>query len=253
MSRARAQQVCERAVTDCYFAPSLWEAYLDLLSLPPPRPPSLPPSSSSSLPDYPAALAVAKRAMKNAPAAPGVWCRYLRLLEATGAAAAARGGGGGGGGGGGATAAAAAAATATAVDAAAQEALEGPMEGRGEEGLQVLMAHVDIFRRRVWVVMNGEEGGRENGEEKGVAGLTTRKKEESEAPAGANFASPLGQAIAAFHGAVDYAEGANLPPSLPPSLPPFLPPSLLPDKEEGAIVPLSNPFSLLPFLLNPVA
>jgi len=239
VARARAQQVCERAVTDCYFAPSLWEAYLDLLSLPPPRPLSLHPSSSSSPPDYSAALAVAKRAMKNAPAAAGVWCRYLRLLEATGAAAAAAGGG--------TAAAASAAAAAAAVDAAAQEALEGPLEGRGEEGLQVLMAHIDIFRRRVWVVMKKGEGVREDGEEEGVAGLTTTtKKKGSEAPARASPASSLGQAIAAFHGSVDYAEGENLPPFLPPFLPSNHPPLL---KKKGRLEPFLGSTSLLPFLL----
>ena len=117
------------------------------------------------------------------------------------------------------------------MDAAAQAALEGPLEGRGEEGLQVLMAHIDVFRRRVWAVMKeGEgEGGREGGEEGGVGGLTTKSKGAAAAAsaAAADPTSPLGQAIAAFHGAVDYAEGQS-PPSLPPSSLLSLPPSLLP-------------------------
>ena len=133
-----------------------------------------------------------------------------------------------------------------AIDAAAQEALEGPLEGRAEEGLQVLMAHMDIFRRRVWVVLEEEEeeeeeGGREDGEEEGVAGLTTatkkKKKKRSGAPAGASPTSPLGQAIAAFQGAVDYAEGENLPPSRLLSLPPSL---LLPPSPSFSLPPLSQ-------------
>jgi hypothetical protein len=132
VARSRARHVLERAVTDCYFAPSLWEIYIDLVSLPSPyasaRPPSpLPPPSA-------AALAVVKRAFKCTPGAVGLWLRYLRILEET-------------------------AAGPEALDAAAQEALEGPLRGQAEEGLALLQAHIDAARRRVWAAVRAGEDG----------------------------------------------------------------------------------------------